>query len=142
VQEIFLDTAYAIALSAPTDEHHQAAVQLAGKLGRKRLRLVTTRAVLLEIGNALARQRHRSHGVELLRALEADPAVVIVPVSEELYERAFTLFSDRSDKEWSLTDCLSFVVMADRGIHSGLTTDEHFQQAGFRALMREPSPEL
>lgn len=88
MQEIFLDTAYAIALSAPTDEHHQQAVQLAGKLGRKRFRLVTTKAILLEIGSALARQRHRRNGVELLRALEADPAVVIVPVSEELYERA------------------------------------------------------
>ncbi len=140
--EIFLDTAYAIALSAPTDAHHQRAVHLAGKLGRKRFRLVTTRAILLEIGSALARQRHRSNGVELLHALETDPTVSIIAISEELYHRAFTLFSERSDKEWSLTDCLSFVVMADRGIDSGLTTDEHFLQAGFRALMREPSPEL
>jgi predicted nucleic acid-binding protein len=142
VQEIFLDTAYAIALSAPTDEFHQPAVHLAVKLEPSRFRLVTTRAILLEIGSALARQRHRSKGTALLRALEDDPTVIIVPISEEIYRRAFLLFAGRSDKEWSLTDCLSFIVMDDRQIRSALTTDEHFLQAGFRALMRESSPQL
>lgn len=137
MSEIFLDTAYAIALSAVADEHHDQAVLLARRIKRERSRLVTTRGVLLEIGNALARLRYRAAAVSLLRALESDPTVEIIPLSEGLYSRALHLFSERSDKEWSLVDCISFVIMQDRGIQASLTTDEHFQQAGFRALMRE-----
>jgi predicted nucleic acid-binding protein len=63
--------------------------------------------------------------------------VEIVPLSEDLYQRALLLFAERGDKEWSLVDCLSFVVMQDRDIQAALTTDRHFQQAGFRTLMRD-----
>jgi len=134
---IFLDTAYAIALSAPADEHHERAVLLASWIKQEGARLVTTRGVLLEIGNALAKVRYRPAAIRLLHGLEADPAVEIVPLSEDLYQRALRLFSDRDDKEWSLVDCISFAVMQDRQVQAALTTDEHFQQAGFRALMRE-----
>jgi predicted nucleic acid-binding protein len=137
---IFLDTAYAIALSAPADEHHEGAVQLASWMKKERARLVTTRGILLEIGNALAKIRYRHAAIRLLRSLEADPAVEIVPLSEELYRRALHLYSERGDKEWSLVDCLSFVIMQDRKVQAALTTDEHFEQAGFRALMRESVP--
>ncbi len=134
---VFLDTAYAIALSAPNDEHHARAVQLAAQLESGPARLITTRAVSLEIGNALAKQRHRQAAVELLDALEHDPNVEIIPLSEELYGRAYRLFRERPDKEWGITDCISFVVMQEHGLTVALTTDEHFQQAGFRALLRE-----
>lgn len=58
-------------------------------------------------------------------------------MSEELYDRAIQLYRDRLDKEWGITDCVSFVVMQDRGLTSALTPDERYQQAGFRALLRE-----
>jgi len=137
--EVFLDTAYAIALSSPNDLFHQRAISLADQLEAADTRLVTTRAVLLEIGNALSKQRYRSAAVRLLAALEADPHVEIVPLSEQLYARAVQLYRERLDKEWGLTDCVSFMVMQVRGITEALTTDEHFQQAGFTGLMREGS---
>lgn len=137
--EVFLDTAYAIALSSPNDQFHARAVDLAEQLEVLGTRLVTTRAVLLEIGNALAKQRYRQAGVQLLTTLEADPKVDIVPLSESLYARAIQLYRERSDKEWGITDCVSFLIMRDRGLTEALTTDEHFQQAGFRALLREES---
>jgi predicted nucleic acid-binding protein len=65
-----------------------------------------------------------------LSALEADPNVEIVPLSEPLYARALQLYRERPDKDWGLTDCVSFIVMQDRGITEALTPDEHFQQAG------------
>jgi predicted nucleic acid-binding protein len=135
--EVFLDTSYALALSAPTDQFHGRALCLAEELEAARARLVTTRAVLLEIGNALSRQRYRAAAVSLLRALEADPSVTLLPLSEELYARALELYGSRPDKEWGLIDCASFVVMSERGITKALTADEHFQQRGFRALLRE-----
>lgn len=137
--EVFLDTAYAIALSSRNDLFHHQAVLLADQLEPSGRRLITTRVILLEIGNALSKQRYRSAAVRLLNALEADPNVEIVPLSEDLYSRALQLYRERPDKEWRLTDCISFLVMQDRGITEALTADEHFQQAGFRALMRETS---
>jgi hypothetical protein len=137
--EVFLDTAYAIALSSPNDQFHARAVELAEQLEALGTRLVTTRAVLLEIGNALAKPRYRQAAVQLLAALEADPKVDIVPLSESLYVRAIQLYRERPDKEWGLTDCVSFLAMQDRRLTEVLTTDVHFQQAGFRALLREES---
>jgi predicted nucleic acid-binding protein len=133
--EVFLDTSYAVALVAPKDPHHLQAVKLAADFERQGTRLVTTRAITLEIGNALSRVRYRALGVELLKFLETDPRVEIIPLSEDLYRKGLELFRRRADKEWGLVDCTSFVVMQERGLLESLTTDEHFEQAGFRALL-------
>ena len=90
---------------------------------------------MLEIGNALSKVRHRSAAIRLLTALENDPSVEIVSVSDELYRRALDIYRDRVDKEWGLIDCLSFVVMKDDGLTDALTADNHFRQAGFRVLL-------
>ena len=135
--EAFLDTAFAIALSSSGDDLHRVALALADELERSPTRIVTTRAVLMEIGNAISKQRYRPAAVELLLSLENDPKVEIVPVSGDLYAQAFKLFSERTDKEWGLVDCVSFVVMRERGITDALTSDDHFRQAGFNALMRK-----
>ncbi len=134
--KVFLDTAYAIALSSPKDEHHEQAMRLAEELEADNAKLVTTRAVILEIGNALAKQRYRAAAIELLESLEFDPAVEIVPATEELCAQAFQLYRARLDQEWGLTDCLSLVVMQERGLTTALTTDKHFIQAGFEALLQ------
>jgi predicted nucleic acid-binding protein len=110
---------------------------MAEQLERAGTRLITTRAVALEIGNLLARQDHRAAAMALLELLESDPAIEVIPLSEPLYRSALDLFHRRRDKEWGLTDCLSFIVMTQRGLTDSLTTDGHFRQAGFRALLRE-----
>jgi predicted nucleic acid-binding protein len=69
-----------------------------------------------------------------------DPRIEVVPFTHELNEGALRLFTDRSDKEWSLTDCLSFVVMGRRNVQQALTADHHFEQAGFRAVLSETPP--
>lgn len=83
--EVFLDTAYAIALASSRDDYHSAAIRLVKTLQARQIRLITTRAVLIEIGNALSKERYRSAAVQLLIALEADPYVEIIPLSDELY---------------------------------------------------------
>jgi uncharacterized protein len=137
MNRVFLDTAYAIDLSSKDDAHHHRAVGLAQLLESYAIQLITTRAVMTEIGNALAKQRYRWAGIRLLQSMEQDPQVTIIPVTEELYARAFELYRQRPDKEWGLTDCISFIVMNDQQLTDALTTDVHFQQAGFRPLMRE-----
>jgi uncharacterized protein len=136
IEEVFLDTSFAIALSAVTDRHHLKAVELSAQIEFNGNRLVTTQAILLEIGNALSRQRYRLAAIQLLESLNTDLSVEIVTLTDKLYISAFDLFKHRQDKEWGLVDCISFIVMQDRGITNALTADEHFQQAGFQILMR------
>jgi hypothetical protein len=135
--EVFLDSSYAIALASKSDLHHEKAVALADRLEREGRRLITTRAVILEIGNALAGHRYRKEAAKLLSSLESDPSIEIVPLSEGLYVKGFSLFRDRSDKEWGLTDCIAFVLMKEKKSVEALTADDHYRQAGFRALLLE-----
>lgn len=133
--EVFLDTAYAIALTVPADEHHEKALRLADQIIGDGARLVTTRAVMVEIGNALSKKRHWQAATQLMNSFERDSAIEIVPDSEDLFARALRLYGERLDKEWGMTDCISFVVMQDAGLSMALTTDEHFEQAGFVKLL-------
>ncbi len=135
--EIFPDTSYVIALSSQKDCFHVKAVEVAQQLRSVKSKLITTRPVLPEIGNALSGLRFRSAAVKLLNASETDKNIGIVPLSESLYRKGLDLFSERQDKSWGLVDCISFVVMQERKIYDALTTDEHFEQAGFRAILRE-----
>lgn len=134
---VFLDTGFAIALTSPRDRYHARAVQLADDLKASGSAIVTTRAVLLEIGAALAKASYREAAISIIEMLENDPDVEIVPLQDGLFAEAFELFRGRPDKEWSLTDCMSFVVMRQRGIQAALAADIHFQQAGFKALLLE-----
>lgn len=135
-KEVFLDTGFAIALSSPRDAHHDLAVQISEQLEINQTSLVTTQAVIIEVGNALSKQAFRHAAIELIESLTQDPSAEIVPISEHLYASAFDLYRNRRDKEWGLTDCISFVVMEERGLTAALTVDRHFEQAGFQALMR------
>ncbi len=92
---------------------------------------------MLEIGNSLSKQKYRAAAIQLLESLETDPDVEVVLLTNSLYKLAFNLFKQRKDKEWGLVDCVSFIVMQDRKITDALTTDIHFQQAGFRVLLRD-----
>jgi hypothetical protein len=134
---VFLDSAYAMALAVPADQHHQNAKAFALDISRSATRMLTTRDVLVEVANAMSRFRYRAGAVTTLQAFEADPLIEIIERTPELYQAAFNLFAQRMDKEWSLTDCLSFVLMRQRGLTEALISDEHFQQAGFKALLRD-----
>jgi hypothetical protein len=134
--KVFLDAAYAIALSVETDTFHEKALELAKEIEEQKIQLVTTRAVMLEIGNALSGQKFRKAAVALLDSLEADKNVTILSLKEELYDAAYQLFQSRMDKEWGLVDCVSMVAMMQLGVAEALTTDRHFEQAGFVALLR------
>ncbi len=135
--EVFLDTSYAIALASRRDQHYEKALELADYIEQQKLRKVTTRAVVLEIGNALSTPRFRQTAVNMLEYLDHDPTIEIIPLSEPLYQRGFELFRQRPDKEWGLVDCISFIVMQDRGITDALTADDHFLQAGFIPLLSD-----
>jgi len=133
VSACFADSFYYLALLNRADASHQKAAALSESLDRP---TVTTAWVLTEVADALSAPHQRQGIVRLVDALRADPGCTIVPASEEVFEGGFRLFRSRADKDWSLTDCISFVVMRDRGLTDALTGDRHFEQAGFKLLLK------
>jgi predicted nucleic acid-binding protein len=130
----FADTNYYLALLGPRDQHHVVAVAWSQ---RENLRIVTSEFILIELGNFLTRGHDRTVFVDLNRTIRADPNTELVPISADLFARALDLFERRPDKTWSFSDCTSFVIMLDRNLTEALTADQHFVQAGYRALLLE-----
>jgi uncharacterized protein len=102
---VFVDAAAWIALINRRDDLSARAWQVMRDLQKRRTRLVTTEFVLLEVADS------------------------------ELFAAGWTLYAERTDKEWSLTDCISFAVMTERRITDAFTSDHHFEQAGFHKLL-------
>jgi len=133
--DVFLDTGYVIALSNRKDPYHEEARERAEQISRERVQVVTTRNILVEIGNGLAAVGTRSFAARYIRAIEEADAFDVVESTPERFRRGLKLYEDRQDKSWGLTDCISFVVMRDRGIRKALSADRDFEQAGFTALL-------
>jgi uncharacterized protein len=90
----------------------------------------------MEVADGFASSKMRRDVRRLFAEIEGDELITIVEAVESLYRRSLALYDARPDKDWSLTDCISFVVMADEGLTEALTGDRHFEQAGFVALLR------
>lgn len=123
---VFVDTSFLIAMISPRDQSHSAAIEATKRTSAA---LITSEYVLLELGNYLCRIPDRETFTRTLAHVKA--AMEIVWSDEELFEEGVALFASRADKEWSLTDCLSFVIMRRRGVDNAFTLDHHFVQAGF-----------
>jgi len=129
---VFADTAYFIALLNPVDQYHSRAVELTQE---PRGPMVTTTWVLVEVGDAFSQPSNRMKFARLVGLLESTPGIEVVPPSAGHFDAGTKFHASRPDKSWSLTDCISFVIMRERNLSEALTTDHHFTQAGFRVLM-------
>lgn len=129
----FADSYFLLALFNPKDSGHDAAVMASKDLVGT---LVTTEWIITEVADALSSPLNRRGCVEFINDLRQSPRVVVVPASPLLFESAWKLYGERTDKSWSLTDCISFSVMHAHGINEALTGDHHFEQAEFRALLK------
>lgn len=127
---VFADTFYFLALLHRDDAAHHRARILSEELTDP---MLTTAWVLTEVADALAAPNLRQVFLRLLGTLRADPNCTITPPTETLFEQGLRFYSERPDKDWTLTDCISFVVMQQHGITQALTGDRHFEQAGFKA---------
>lgn len=133
MRTVFADTFYFIAQLNPADQAHARAVSFTDAyVGR----MITTDWVMVELADAFAQLSNRSRFISVYHQLEAADELTIVPADRTLLVAGIKLYSERPDKEWSLTDCVSFVVMARDGLTEALTGDRHFEQAGFAALLK------
>ncbi len=129
----FADTSLFVAFLNRRDEFHDLAVRY---IGDESNNLVTTSWILVELGNFVCKSRTRRRFAPFVRDLRDDPLVEILPPTADAFDQALHLYARRPDKDWSMTDCLSFLVMRERRLREALTTDHHFEQAGFKALLR------
>ena len=136
----FADTSFWIALSHKFDQHHGRASAWSRYLIQKDAFILTSEAVLWEWMNALADSGTRRTTAEGYRRCHQDSQIEVVPFAADTIASAVRFYEARVDKDWSLTDCLSFLLMEQRRVARALTTDRHFQQAGFEALLLGDPP--
>jgi predicted nucleic acid-binding protein len=129
----FADTFYFVALLNQRDQHHEKAKQFRRGLTE---RLLTTELILIEVADRVAGGRGRRLIAGLFNDLRQSNDCEVIPSSEALEQGALDLYHKHSDKDWTLTDCTSFVIMRERGISEALTGDRHFKQAGFIAMLK------
>ena len=136
MRTVFADSGHWIALLHPRDQMHERAKSIATGLGPAAI--VTTQMALTEALNHLSREgeRLRHLAVQMVRGLEDNPNVEILPQTDAQFRAAVERYAARSDQRWSLTDCASFLVMEERSITEALAYDRDFEQAGFVALLR------
>ena len=130
--DAFVDTSFVVALVNKADQYHSQALNLAARFDKREL--VTTDAVLLEIGNALARN-FKAASVQIIDHFLNSDEIQIVHLNAELFQRAFNLYRSHSDKAWGLIDCISFIVMRELKLTESLTADKHVEQAGYTVLI-------
>lgn len=135
MEKIFVDTAAWLALLNKDDDLHVQARQVMKTLRRQRAILVTTEFVLLEVADALSAPAHRGRTVKFINDLRQLHLLSILPASQSLWTAGWKLYSDRLDKDWSLTDCSSFAVMTQERLTQSFTSDHNFEQAGFVKLL-------
>ena len=134
MKPLFLDTSFAVALNASDDQSHRYAVDGWQAVVSQRRRLLTTTFILDEAVTLLNARGLHGLAVAVGTQLIQSPAVTLLHVDAKLLERGWAYFCRHADKRYSLTDCISFVVMQERGLRQALTFDQHFSQAGFEAL--------
>jgi predicted nucleic acid-binding protein len=128
---VFADAFFFIALLNRRDEYHGVVMEYALAFQST---MVTTQWILTEVADALAASSSRQAIRSLVDELADNPSVVLIDATPALFQRGLALYHDRPDKQWSLTDCISFVVMVDHGLSVALTGDRHFAQAGFQPV--------
>lgn len=133
MKTVFVDASYYIAILNPRDQYAAAAKLVAHEYLE---RTVTTALIVTEVCNALSDPKYRRSVCKLVETLNSTVQTELVYPNRSLWQRSCDLYAARDDKSWSLTDCLSFIVMQDHGITEALTADRHFEQAGFTILLK------
>ena len=128
----FADTSYWLALELSNDQNHQTALTHWRSLVKTSFQIVTTSYIFDETVTYLNSRDHHKKAVEVGENILLSPTIELVHIDEILFFEGWTMFQKHQDKRYSLTDCISFVVMKQRKLEIALTFDKHFAQAGFK----------
>jgi predicted nucleic acid-binding protein len=131
---VFADTSLFVAYLSKTDKHHAKSRKWMSDSG---ISILTSQWVLAELANYFASSPMRSLASALIADLATRPRTETIEVSTEQFDAGIERYQRMGDKQWSLVDCISFNIMAGHSVFEALTTDHHFTQAGFVALLRD-----
>ena len=137
LKKVFVDSVAWIALINKSDNFHEQSNEVKRQLENDKCNLITTEFILLEVANELSSPSIRDKVVRYINGLKHLSNLTIIKANNELFQLGWLLYSKRLDKEWSLTDCISFVIMQRDGMTQAFTNDHHFEQAGFIKLIKE-----
>jgi predicted nucleic acid-binding protein len=135
MSKVFIDSAAWLALINRDDRFHPKAKDVRNRLVAEQRSFITTSQIIIEVANSLSRPRFREAAVKLIESINQSPDIRVIYITERLYHKAWDMYKSRSAKQWSLTDCTSFIVMGEEGVEEAFTTDHHFEQAGFVKLL-------
>ena len=136
IEPIFVDSFAWIAAINKSDNYHEISLRILEELLNKQAKLITTNYVVVETINALSKVEFRKTVIEFIDKLGKSPSVQIVKITDEIYNNAWTLYQQRMDKDWGITDCTSFEVMQMFNIRKAFTSDKHFEQAGYSLMVK------
>ncbi len=136
--QVLADTSYFVALYNHKDAFHQKAREWADIIDAEKITCHVTIPILFELGDGFARQNRRERGKSLIQNILHGSNFMLHAYSNSLYAKAFDLYVRSRDKEWGLTDCYSFQLMDEQNLTDALTSDPHFRQYGFNALLFTP----
>ena len=134
---VFVDTSAWLALINKSDTFHVKAKNIRDILLRDNIQFIVTDYVIVEVANSLSKIPWRSSAIQLINSIQLSENTRVVEINKEIYNEAWGLYSNRTDKEWGLTDCASFVVMKRYAITVAFTNDHHFEQMGYNILLTE-----
>ncbi len=135
MEKVFVDTAAWIALINSRDALHGRALQVMAALARDKTQWITTEFVLLEVADALCAPHLRPVTIAFIESARRRHDLRILPLSDGLLQSGWELYASRPDKDWGLTDCLSFAAMSRENLTRAFSSDAHFAQAGFQKLL-------
>lgn len=133
---VFVDTSAWVALKHRGDALWQTATSLNRSLLVTGARYITSNFVLDEAYTLLRMRAGHHIAVELGEEIRASRLLQIVHVEPVIEEAAWQLFKRYDDKDFSFTDCTSFVIMRDQQTREAFTNDHHFEQMGYHILLK------
>jgi predicted nucleic acid-binding protein len=134
MKPLFADTSFFVAVLNERDVFHSLADQLSRQFSGP---VITSHWILLELANYFAARQKRSLVPVFIDSLLSDPMMQCEPANAPAFTQGLELYRQRPDKTWSLTDCLSFQIMQRLAISQVLSSDHHFEQAGFEILLKK-----
>jgi len=128
--EIFLDTSFLVAFYNKRDKNHQKARRFISKSDKSMAFLISD-YIFDEVLTVLLVRGGKSLSIEAGRKILEDERIDLFQIDEEIFQKAWMVYQGFQDKEWSFTDCASYVLMKNLSIDTGASFDDHFNQFGF-----------
>lgn len=132
---VFVDTSGFYALLVRSDSKHQKAADILRQASKDKRHFVTSDYILDETAT-LFQSRGLAHLVpHVFDSVFTSKACLVAWMDQERFLKTREFFVKHADQLWSFTDCASFIIMKEMKLSLALTTDRHFQKAGFTPVL-------